>query len=87
MNGYTRVNHVGFNLKLQDVIKTVAKGTKIIEEEAKKPQPHGITIDNTNSTKDQRSAYLKLAKTLGYRPIAFVFNVDKDTCFFLDKAR
>lgn len=47
----------------------------------------GIVIDNTNCTKDQRAGYVKLANELGYRLIALVFKVDKDTCFFMDKSR
>lgn len=86
MKEYTRVNHVEHDHP-QDVLKTVAKGTKVIEEEVSKPHPHGIVIDNTNATMDQRAEYLKLAKLHGYRPVAFVFDVDKDTAMFLDKAR
>ena len=86
MKEYIRVNHVeGDDFK--DLIKTVAKGTKIIEEEAAKPNPKAVVIDNTNCTKQQRQDYMKLAKTLGYKPIAFVFNVDKETAMFLDKSR
>ena len=86
MKEYTRVNHVEDD-DFKDLIKTVAKGTKIIQEEAAKPQPKGIVIDNTNCTKQQRHEYMKLAQSLGYKPIAFVFNVDKETAMFLDKAR
>jgi predicted kinase len=79
MSGYLRINH--------DTIKTVDKGLKLIDAELIKPQPRGIVIDNTNCLKRQRADYLKKAAENKYRPIAFIFNIDKEITMFMDKAR
>ena len=76
-----------YNSINQDSVKTVAKGLQMVESEAKSENPRGIVIDNTNCTIDQRQAYLKAAKVHNYTPIAFFFDVDKNTAMFLDKSR
>ena len=79
MSGYLRINH--------DTIKTVEKGLKLIDAELAKSNPGGIVIDNTNCKKDQRAAYLKKALDNKYKPIAFIFNIEKDETMFLNSAR
>ena len=74
-------------LMMQDVLKTVKKGLQAIEEEAKKENPRGIVIDNTNYTLAQRSEYLKAAKEHKYNPVVLFFDIDKTTCMRLDKFR
>lgn len=79
MSGYLRINH--------DTIKTVDKGLKMIDEELRQANPRGIVIDNTNQTKQQRAAYLKKAIDNKYKPIAFIFDIDKEISMFLNAAR
>lgn len=85
MGNYLRINHVDYCE--QDTVKTLKNGLKLVDEETKKQQPGGIVIDNTNATAEQRQAYLKAAKSHGYRAVALVFDVDKETCMKLDKFR
>lgn len=79
MKDYLRVNH--------DELHTQAKGIKLIKEMVASGNPRAIVIDNTNCTTSQREGYLEVAKEIGYKPIAFVFQMEKDAAMYLDKSR
>ena len=74
---WTRVNN--------DEQKSKPKSLKIFNEGIAKGT--SILIDNTNRDKGQRSEWIKLAKTNGYRTIALRIDVTKDESFALNYLR
>ncbi len=77
LSKYERVNN--------DTLKTKEKCIKVCEEAIK--QNKSVVIDNTNSTAEQRTRYIEIAKKYKIPCRLIKFDVNKETCMHNNKQR
>mmetsp|Transcript_33245 Transcript_33245/g.76285 ORF Transcript_33245/g.76285 Transcript_33245/m.76285 type:complete len:494 (-) Transcript_33245:136-1617(-) len=74
---YTRVN--------RDTLKTKEKCLAVFEKALEEGK--SVVVDNQNRSKEDRAAYVKMAKAKGAKCIGLLYDVPKPLCFHLNSYR